>query len=246
MQLSKKGKFIRALVVLTAIPIYMGLRCGGDNKFSVIILLIILIGMPLSIVYYGLKNFRNIIILNILLALSLAVANGIFAYRSNVFIHVLLMFLLLYLLVMFAVDFFGIFWFLFDGYRFLSLLPMLLSVITIILAVQAGKFGHQLRIRFFENHLTEYEQVVQMIENQNHDPNIHISQVEIPNQYKHLAHRVRAKREKQDVLVVDFAWGVSFSRRHTAFEYRSDGSIPDSTHWPFNERINKNWFRVGD
>ena len=246
MQLSKKGEFIRALVVLAAIPTFIGLRYGGGNKFSVIILLIVLIGIPLFIAYYGLKKFRYLIILNSLLAISWLISIGYSAFRPNTLFQILFMFLFLYLLIMSGINIFSIFWLWYQEYGFLSLLPIAFSDLIIPLSFQADKIGHQLRMRFFENHLTEYEQVVQTIEDQYPDPNIPIPPVEIPPQYKHLAYLILAKWEKSDVLVVDFAWGISFPSKHSAFEYRSDDSIPDPVDWSFHERINENWFRVSD
>jgi hypothetical protein len=246
MQLSKKGEFVRALAILTVIPLLIGLRCGGEDKLSVIIILIILWGMPLCMVFYGLKKFKILIILNVLLSISLTITSGYYTYRPTTLFQILSLLIIGYLLIMIAINVFAIFWLWFQEYGILSLLPIIISLLTIPLSMHAGKIGHQLRMRYFKNHLTEYEQFVQTIEDQYHDPNILIPPIEIPHEYKHLAYHVRAKWKKPEILIVDFLWGESFPAKHDAFEYCSNASVPDPSFWTFHERINENWYRVGD
>ena len=128
-------------------------------------------------------------------------------------------------------------------------------VVILLFCFKAGDIslnaGHNKREKVFAERLPQYEEAVRVMGSKISGEPVFLKGKEVPKTYQHLAYWIHAKKDEGNVLVVTFFWGGGFPVKHSAFVYRSDGWLPPKgtdfrREWPFAERINKNWLRVGD
>ena len=234
--------------LLIVIPIGMGLAFGGIAKIGSIMICVFTFGVALTLGFLGLKNLILLIFGNLVLLVTLFVINLYQAYRPDAIVQIICMLLLFYWLILVIVNIIAAVKFSSD-YFYLQFVPILISVLTIIGMVQANKLGHGQRIRAFHANLPRYNMFVKEIEKQlEKESSINLFQDDIPDKYKKLAWRVSARKDNNDSITIVFFWGGGFPAKHTAFAYRSNGQIVNDFRksWPHIEKLNDNWFRVGD
>lgn len=213
------------------------------NKSGMYPFLIVLVGLPLLVGYFGLKSLALLIFSNLGLGVAMFMISLADAYRPDSLLMFGFMALSFYWLLFIVFNIIGLF-------RFESLIPLALSVLTVIAVVYSVGTGHRLRYHVFQRRLAQYQEAVNVIDQLIEDESLLLYGDEIPEQFRHLAHRISAER-KNDVLAVTFFWGGGFPAKHTAFSYVSSGSVlgKDSGfayNWPHATRINKYWFKVGN
>ena len=234
--------------LLIVIPIGMGLAFGGIDRTGSIMICVFTFGVALTLGFLGLKNLILLIFGNLVLLVMLFVTSLCFAYRPNAYIQIIDMLLLFYWLILVIVNIIAAAKFSSD-YFYLQFVPILISVLTIIGTVQANKLGHWQRIRVFHANLPQYNLFVKEIEKQlEKESSINLYRDDIPDKYKKLARLVFAYKENNGSITIEFAWGGGFPVKHAAYAYLSDGQVSNDfrKRWPYIEKLNDNWFRVGD
>jgi hypothetical protein len=239
------------IILVLAVSSLFGYIFGGAALGESLVLSIFIFGIPLLFAYYGLRNIKVLIWINIIFALLTPIVSCLGGYRPGLF-QLIYTPVDYYAIVVAIISFIGLFVFMMQEEGLLSFLPLAISIATIAASVFCFGIGHRIRMYVFEKRLPQYEEVVRMIDNgtikipKQLPPNI-----EVPEKYKRLSYWVMAEKETRNVLVVTFLWDAGFPCKHSAFVYRSDGEIPERNsdfcrNWPHISRINKYWFKVSD
>lgn len=236
--------FILAIVI----PVLLGLLFGGASRIGSIEICFSVFGIPLLIAYWGLKNLKRVIILNIIISIPLIIISGIFSYEMRLS-QLLFYPLLFFAFVMLIINFISIFKF-WSNYNFKVFAPILISILTILLSYSSLKAGRWTNIYVFEKRLPQYQAAVRMVENRINEKSICLIGEEIPPEFRHLAISIQGEKD-DSVLGVIFIWGVGFPCKHIAYAYISNGEFPARgakflNDWYYWERINDHWFIVGD
>jgi hypothetical protein len=237
------------LILLIGIPTLLGLFLGGVARVGSIILCVFMFGVPLVFAYLGLRRMKSLIWINLAISISLVVISGIFAYEKGP-TQMLFVPLLLYSYVLAVINFIAIFVF-WSEYDFKALVPVGISIATFVLCNCSAKLGYQVNLYVFNKRINQFEDAVQMIDNRIVDSNpIRLDGEEIPEQYRHLAYFIYGEK-KDNVLRVDFVWGIGFPCKHIAYVYLSNDKIPEGDpdfrkDWYRCHRIREKWFRVSD
>jgi hypothetical protein len=95
----------------------------------------------------------------------------------------------------------------------------------------------------------DYEAVISLIDKGQIRVEAPLRPIVVPDSYKHLAYAVLGSRDPEGVLTVEFITGSGFPVKHSGFLYRSDDNALGWEHisrWPRLERIDTNWYRIGD
>ena len=248
METGKTKRIIIILILVLIIPAFLGLYFGGAAKIGSMELGIFTFGIPVLIAYLGLKSLKRIIWLNIITSVSLIIVAGVFTYEMR-FSQLLFVPLVLFAFVMLLINIISIFKF-WSEYNFAAFIPIIISILTIPLAFSSFKAGRWTNIYVFKNRLPQYQAAVKMIENQIGDKRLYLNYEEIPPEFRRLAFSIYGEKEGS-VLGVVFIWGAGIPCKHVAYAYTSDGQQPEkgttlSKDWHYWERINDNWFYVGD
>ena len=206
--------------------------------------LIFVVGIPLLIGYFGLRNIKTLICFNIAIAASVTVLSTALAYRHDSSIQLASMLLSFYVLAIIIISVIAIF-------RFESYIPFGISLLCVPLFIVSIKIGHWARLYVFQQRLPQYKEAVSMMESKIVDKPVFLKGEYVPEEYRHLAYWIHAEINKQDTLIVTFFWGGCFPAKHSAFAYISDGRIPEKDRdfqreWPYIVRIDENWFKVSD
>ncbi|MBN1392994.1 MAG: hypothetical protein JW947_09360 [Sedimentisphaerales bacterium] len=189
-------------------------------------------------------------LVNIALGTILCISLYSFGYRPDIVSQIGGMLGSVYLLVMLVVSFIAIFKF-WEKSSLFSIIPFVILLLCFKAGPMSLKAGHNKREKVFVERLPQYEEAVHVMGGKISGEPVFFKGEEVPETYRHLAYWIHAEKEEGNVLVVTFFWGGGFPVKHSAFVYRSDGWLPPkgtdfSREWPFAERINSNWLRVGD
>lgn len=244
------NRIIIPLVLVLVIPILLGFYLGGQSPLVTVAFFIIILGIPLLAIYFGFKNIIMLTLVNIALGTVLCISLYNFGYRPDIFSQIGGMLGGVYLFVMLVVSFIAIFKF-WEKYSLFSMIPFVILLLCFKAGAISLKSGHNKREKVFAERLPQYEEAVRMMESKIKGEPLSLRGKEVPEAYKHLAYCILAEKDEKGVLVVTFFWGGGFPSKHSAFVYRSDGHLPLKgtefrREWPFAERINENWLRVGD
>lgn len=130
-------------------------------------------------------------------------------------------------------------------YKFRSLIPLGILILGIIVYSQTSGIGIKIGKNRFKKYLPKYEEVVGKIDS----GAIDIRSGNLPLKYKRIACYVKAYRDEQDLLTVEFiVGGIGLPPRRTAYIYSSNGTIEKESRadkkWHRIERVNEHWFRV--
>ncbi|MHC4624072.1 MAG: hypothetical protein ACYS4W_09250 [Planctomycetota bacterium] len=214
------------------------------NRTGMLPVLISVVGIPLLVGYFGLRNVKSLICFNLIIAASAIFLSTASAYRPDSLIQLGCMLLGFYVLAIIIINVIGIF-------QLESFIPVGISLLCVILIILANKIGHRARLYVFQQRLPQYEEAVRVMESKIVDKPVFLQGDSVPEEYRHLAYWIHAEINEQNVLVVTFFWGGGFPAKHTAFAYISDGRIPEKDpdfkrECPYVSRINENWFKVAD
>jgi len=236
------------IILVLVVPFVFAIFYGGVDYMGSALLSVFLIGIPLSLIYLGLKSFKALICFNVFLIIPLAISLVMDAYKPG-FTQVIVMPLFFYAIVLIFINFLGIFvfWYKDEGNPLVLLVFIVLCISTMIFPV---KIGHYLRIKTFNKNLPLYEEALELIESQLTEDFFRLDHQEIPEKYKNLAYYIVGKRYGDD-MTVSFIWGIAFPVKHCGFAYISDGNLPPKgtdfrKDWPHIKRINDYWFKVSD
>jgi len=238
------------LILGLGIPLLLGYPLGGQDPFTTVVFFIIFLGIPLASIYFGLKNIIILTLVNLALGAVLCISSYSFGYRPDLCSQIGGMLGYAYLFVMLIVSFIALFRF-WEKHGLFSIIPFVILLLCFKANAISLKMGHDKRSEVFAELLPQYEEAVRVMESKTSGGVVFLKGEEVPEIYRHLAYWIHAKKDDENVLVVTFFWGGGFPLKHTAFAYRSDGQLPPKgtdfrREWPFTERINENWFRVGD
>ncbi|MHC4645414.1 MAG: hypothetical protein ACYTBJ_07920 [Planctomycetota bacterium] len=207
------------------------------GRWGMLVVLIFVIGVPLLIGYFGLKNIKALICFNAAVGLCAVILSASYTYRPDFLTQIATMLAGFYVLALIIISIIAIF-------RLESCVPLAISLLCIVLIILSNRVGHRIRSYVFDKRLAQYAEAVSVMEDRLADERLYLYGDEVPERFRHLGYAIKAERDEQDVLFVTFLWGNSFPLKHVAFAYVSDGGRPRG--WPFCERINEHWFRVGD
>lgn len=250
MKLLAVNRIIIPLILGLVIPILLGFYLGGESPLVTVASFIMILGIPLLAIYFGFKNVIMLTLVNIALGTILCISLYSFGYRPDISSQLGGMLGGVYLFVMLVVSFIAIFKF-WEKYSLFSVIPFVILLLCFKAGAISLKAGHNKRENVFAERLPQYEEAVRVMESKIKGEPVFLKGKEVPEAYHHLAYWIHAEKYGGGVLVVTFFWGGGFPVKHSAFVYRSDGWLPPRgtdfrREWPFAERINENWFRVGD
>lgn len=190
------------------------------------------------------RSTRITVIVGILMCL----VSSVMAFLMNPWLQLLVMVLVLLFCVMFVTNFLmiALTW-RSRGRR--ALIPFGLSVLFSLLLIPAICLGGQARLMKFRYQKLDYEAVISLIDKGQIRVEAPLRPIVVPDSYKHLAYAVLGSRDPEGVLTVEFITGSGFPVKHSGFLYRSDDNALGWEHisrWPRLERIDTNWYRIGD
>jgi hypothetical protein len=130
-------------------------------------------------------------------------------------------------------------------YKFRSFIPLGILILGMFVQNQISGVGIKIGKNRFKKYLPQYEEVVGKIDS----GAIKIRSGNLPLKYARIACYVKAYRDEQDVLTVEFiVGGIGLPPRRTAYIYSSNGTIEKESRadkkWHRIERVNEHWFRV--
>ena len=246
----KPKDVIIIFVLLVIVPIFSGLVFGGAARVGSILLCLFTLGIPLCIIYLGLRSKALLLSLNLLISVSLMITTGLFQYFVNGFTQMISFFLLLLFIALAVANFINIFvrW---GESGVKTLMPIGITLATVLLVGASGAIGQRAKLHSFDKQLPEFEDAVKMIEGKIVGERIILSGEDIPQEYRHLAKYISGDIDENGTLIVTFVWGFGFPVKHTAYAYISDGELPERDSefrkdWYHCTRINEKWFKVGD
>lgn len=186
--------------------------------------------------------------ITVVVGVLMCLASSLMAFLMNPWLQLLLMVMLLLFCVMFITNFLAIcLTWRSRGRR--ALIPFGLSVLFSLLLIPAIGFGIKARLMKFHYQKPDYEAVISLIEREQIRVEASLGPIVVPDSYKHLAYAVLGSRDPNGVLTIEFLTGRGFPVKHSGFLYRSDDNATRWEHisrWPRLERIDTNWYRIGD
>lgn len=211
-----------------------------------ILLVLLILALFVRLVYFSWKKFWLLFLVNIFILILLAVLGCISGYRPCFSIFFVILFPCGAFFVLFNFAAIFRFW---QERGVLALLPLFVSLLGFWLVFFSIDTGKGIRIKVFKDNLYLYQQAVEELTPMIGDKGLYLSGDKIPQKYRKLAYVIHA--EKNEGIIFDFIWDFGFPLKHSAFVYCSDGYLPGKgtrfrNDWPFGERINEHWFRVGD
>ncbi len=209
-----------------------------------------MVGIPLFVMYLGLRSKNLLLGINLIISVSLIIILGLAEYYKNGFTQIVSMFLFLLFFALAVTNLISIFVRCWD-YGASSLVPIGITIATVPLIVASLSIGRHVNLYIFNKRLPQFENAVKLMESRVTDERIRLRGDEIPKEYRHLAKYITGEKLENGSLAVTFLWGGGFPLKHIAYAYISNGRLPEKgsefrKNWYRCTRINDNWFRVSD
>jgi len=130
-----------------------------------------------------------------------------------------------------------------EEYDFKSLIPFCVLIIGLVSSVHAPAYGHDLRLKIFEERLPQYNEIVYKIKNKEIEPPLFWE--EIPQEYSHLAMYIASNFPEDP----NIEWVCCNWDRGHAFLYLEDADFTHKTNrlpdnWHLRKKINEHWYYV--
>ncbi len=246
---SEKRKNWAGLLFLL-VPLFAIILLAGFSPVGSILIYVFLFGIPLVILYSGIKSKKVLSGLNLAVSASLVLSAGFFSYFMNVYTQLPFGFSLLLFFVLALTNIIAIF-FNWREYHIKSLIPVGITAVTIPLMMVANGIGKYAEEAVFLRRLPQYEKAVKMVERKMATGDVTLYWDDIPEEYSHLAYHIAGERLGDNRTAVTFTWASGFPVKHIAYTYISDGQMPEPgsafrKKWHRGTRINEKWFRVID
>jgi hypothetical protein len=200
--------------------------------------MVLLLVLFLAAAYFSWKKFWVLFSVNMFILVIYVVVGILGGYKPSFRALLLLLFPCGAFFVLFNIVAIVQFW---EERGILTLLLLLVSISGFWLPGLAGNVGKGIRIKVFKSRLYLYEAAVKELTPMIGEKELDLRGDQIPQEYRKLAYSISA--EKNEEIVFNFVWDPGFPMLGSSFIYRSDGGWPSGS---FYERINDNWFIVGD
>ena len=126
---------------------------------------------------------------------------------------------------------------------YLRLLPLFVCVLAILSFLFTGRALNRFE---FAARKPAMEMVASSLANLATDETLNLRREQYSEELGDFFYVVQASRQSADDLVVVYFYGNGFPLKHSAWYFSSADNPPTKVGWPKQERIEKNWFKVGD